>query len=187
MRLSVRSVCLAALAIALGLAHGTARAHHFTPAAPAQRLTGRLGDADVAYIVVPEKPRAGAEVLVAIEITQHGSHAPLAGPLVVEVAREAAISRLVSLGPPDTLAHDAGFPGEFTLRVVPPTSGLYRVTLHAPVLGPGAEGRLEISVWSSGRNPFVAIPAGVIVLLLAVAVARSRRASRSKAAPGARA
>jgi hypothetical protein len=166
-----KGICVFGLLVA---ASAPARAHHFTPSVPVMRVSARAAAADVQCVIVPEKPRAGTETVLAFTVTQHDTGRPVGGRLRVRVEHEAMFSRIVPLGPEVALDHDAGYPGEFTVRQTFPTGGLYRVTIQPEVLGASARTNFEIPVWRNGPNPYFLVPVGVLAVFVALAFRRSR-------------
>ena len=174
MRLTRSIPCAVALGLIAGLP-GSASPRHFAPLANAQHTTTWFHGADVQVTIVPSHPRAGEETLVGFEVVDRSTHTPERGALRVEAWREGILGHVIPILPPRVLTHDAGYPGEFTLRVTFPTSGLYRLHLASVGSGDDDDARIGLGVWPRRGRPLILVPVAAIATLAVLGWMRARR------------
>jgi hypothetical protein len=170
----MRSLCC--LLFLLALAAAPCAADERSLGTPSVRMLTWFPRHDVHVEMIPRRPHAAEEIMLAFSVFDRESKAPLAGPLTVAVEREGLFGRVIAIFPPSDVQHDAGFPGEYTVRVVAPSSGLYRVRVASRRAGPDADATIGFGVWPSGFNAWTVVPLVVLMALALFAAARSRRA-----------
>ncbi len=168
----MKTLLLAAASALLWLVPAAARAPF---AQPSVHMLAWFPRHDVRIEMIPRRPHANEELTLALSVIDRASHAPLEGPLTVAIEREGLFGRRTPVFPEADVRHDAGFPGEYTVRATPPTSGLYHVRVASRAAGARADAEVGFGVWPAGFNRWVIVPVLVLCGLGAFAVGRSRR------------